>query len=1069
MKLTIPACFSTESALDRNRARQLLVPTQEVEVPSLDGDSVTLKLAGGFECLLARRKSLVPESEFGLVVPTKVPLAEGSDLSEIREAKWVGARAPRPPVDVLASLKGAFHFLTDDPAEEVKGLRQPQIGALHAILGYWTTDPKEPATVVMPTGTGKTETMLALFAQQRIDRVLVVVPSDALRNQVASKFETFGVLQEFGVVEPRALRPVVGQLRHGFSSSESAVQFATICNVVVATPNALAASSEDVRAALTAEFTHLFVDEAHHVAATTWRAIRDAFAGKRVVQFTATPFREDGRHLGGRLLYAFPLREAQRQNYFSEIQYQSVVEFDEGDRAIATAAIDRLRADLDAGYDHLLMARVRRIGRATDVLGLYQDLAGDLDPVVVHSSFSATDRREALAKMNARTSRVVICVDMLGEGFDLPSLKVAAIHDPHKSLGVTLQFVGRFARATGTSLGPATVVVGRPEMEYDDTLRKLYAEDADWNAIIRDLSETAVGEQQEISEFEEAFGSLPDDISMRNLLPKMSTVVYRTQATQWRPDAAAELFGEDQILTLPIPVNARDRVAWFVTELHAEVGWGDVRSLEEIVHDLYVLYWDESRQLLYINSSNTASFHEELAKTVCGANVSRVSGEAVYRVMAHVKRLVPTNVGVLDIRNRARRFSMYVGADVTEGFPVAEAQTKTKTNIFAYGFEEGRRVSIGGSLKGRVWSYRVARSLKHWVDWCDEVGTKLIDDTINIDAVMESFIRPQVVEERPPLVALAGEWPWDVFLSTSEETRVEKGGSDWPLVDADLVIASTATDGPIVFDVVTPDWKARYEATFGESNIVYQAKNGEAALVSRHTSQPLSAFLTKNGLMFHLEQDATIVHPGLLLQPDRELPPFDRETLEVLDWAGINLRKESQGPDRDHDSIQARVLGHLLGLADWDLVIDDDGTGEIADLVALVADEQELRVTLVHCKFSSEDAPGARVADLYELCGQAQKSVRWRRSIDHMFRQLIRREKNRARRTGRSGFMKGDAATLHELHDRARLLQPRFTIAIAQPGVSQASASTSQLELLGSTEVYLQETALATFSVYCSA
>src|SRR5919199_3892037 len=123
--------------------------------------------------------------------------------------------------------------------------------------------------------------------------------------------------------------------------------------------------------------------------------------------------------------------------------------------------------------------------------------------------------------------------------------------------------------------------------------------------------------------------------------------------------------------------------------------------------------------------------------------------------MAHLARLVPTNVGVLDVRNRARRFSMHVGADVTEGFPVAEAQTKTKTNIFAYGYEDGRRVSVGASLKGRVWSYRVADTLKEWVDWCDHVGGKLTDETITVDEVMRNFIRPHVVEERPALVALA--------------------------------------------------------------------------------------------------------------------------------------------------------------------------------------------------------------------------------------------------------------------------------------------------------------------------
>jgi len=1003
------------------------------------------------------------------LVPAKINLDETSDLRGIATVKWIGARTLHSPTDVLTSLSGAFHFVVENSDSQQKGLRQPQIGALHSILGYWTTDPKEPATVVMPTGTGKTETMLAVFAHERIDRLLVIVPSDALRNQIAAKFESFGVLQDAGVIEQRALRPVVGQVRHRINSPDAAIRFAQTCNVIVATPSALSASSLDVREVLTAQFSHLFVDEAHHVAATTWREIRDAFDGKPVIQFTATPFREDGRHLGGRLLYAFPLREAQRQEYFSEIQYRSIITFNDSDREISKTAVAQLRSDIDAGYDHLLMARVRRISRATELLGIYQEIAGDLNPVVIHSRFSAAEKRQSLARINSRESRIIICVDMLGEGFDLPSLKVAAIHDPHKSLGVTLQFVGRFARVTGTALGPATVIVGRPEMEYDDTLRTLYAEDADWNIIIRDLSEKAVGYQQAVSEFEEAFGTLSDSISIRSLLPKMSTVVYRTMATNWQPGALADLFGEGQLITLPIPVNERDRVAWFVTELHGAVRWGDVRSLQDVSHDLYVLFWDETRRLLYINSSDTESVHEELAKCICGDDVMRIRGENVFRVMAHVKRLVPTNVGVLDIRNRARRFSMYVGADVTEGFPVARALTKTKTNIFAYGFEEGKRISIGASLKGRIWSHRIAPSLKHWMDWCNEVGSKLVDDSINIDEVMGSFIRPKVIDRRPQLVALAAEWPWDIFLSTSEEIRIDKNGSNWPLVDADVVIASNTTRGPISFDIVTPDWTARYEAVFGQDSIIYQTKESEVIVVGRHTSVPLSAFLTAKGLVFLLEQDATIVHPGLLLQPDRELSPFDRTMLESLDWSGINLRKESQGPNCDPDSVQARVLAHLLTIADWDIVIDDDGSGEIADLVALLADGQELRIMLVHCKFSKKSRPGARIEDLYEVCGQAQKSGRWQRSPDHMFRHLIRREKNRIRRNACSGFMKGDASTLHDLHSRARLLRSAFTIVIAQPGLSKADVSISQLELLASTEVYLRETANAPLGVYCNA
>lgn len=85
----------------------------------------------------------------------------------------------------------------------------------------------------MPSGTGKTETMLALLVAARPKRVLVVVPSDALRTQVANKFESLGVLQELGIVSNSALRPVVGQIQHGFTDAAVAKSFAQACNIMV--------------------------------------------------------------------------------------------------------------------------------------------------------------------------------------------------------------------------------------------------------------------------------------------------------------------------------------------------------------------------------------------------------------------------------------------------------------------------------------------------------------------------------------------------------------------------------------------------------------------------------------------------------------------------------------------------------------------------------------------------------------------------------------------------------------------------------------------------------------------
>lgn len=66
----------------------------------------------------------------------------------------------------------------DDPGRA--GLWVPQVGALRALAAHWSLS-KEPAVVViMPTGTGKTEVMLAASIASYGERVLVIVPTDAL-------------------------------------------------------------------------------------------------------------------------------------------------------------------------------------------------------------------------------------------------------------------------------------------------------------------------------------------------------------------------------------------------------------------------------------------------------------------------------------------------------------------------------------------------------------------------------------------------------------------------------------------------------------------------------------------------------------------------------------------------------------------------------------------------------------------------------------------------------------------------------------------------------------------------
>lgn len=117
------------------------------------------------------------------------------------------------PEQVLALWRNKFRFRVESEDGHEPGLRMPQIGALHAIAAHFAVGERfEPATVVLPTGTGKTETMLATLVYRQLKRTLVLVPSDALRTQISEKFLSLGVLPAAGVVPGQLPGPHVAEL-----------------------------------------------------------------------------------------------------------------------------------------------------------------------------------------------------------------------------------------------------------------------------------------------------------------------------------------------------------------------------------------------------------------------------------------------------------------------------------------------------------------------------------------------------------------------------------------------------------------------------------------------------------------------------------------------------------------------------------------------------------------------------------------------------------------------------------------------------------------------------------------
>jgi len=1033
----------------------------------------------GEKVLAVTQKTSVDPYGFLLLAPEVTELPE-SKIKSGKGYKWI---TPKPRLigdntdlsticsAIRQSWKGNFCFLEEvkTDKEDLPGMRSPQIGALYASLAHWKVT-KEIGTVVMPTGTGKTETMLALLVQERPESLLVVVPTSALRDQIAEKFLTFGVLQQFGVIGEKADLPVVGRVEHQFYTPDDARLFLRSCNIAVATMAVIGGCNYEIQQALAEECSHLFIDEAHHAPAQTWNAFRELVCeeGKPVLQFTATPFRRDGKHVGGKTIFTYPLRKAQEEKYFTPITFISIWEYDRdlADAAIATRAIKALQDDLAKNYDHLLMARTNSIERAKQVHKIYVTLASHLNPLIVHSRLSASERLTVLESLRTRRSRLIVCVDMLGEGFDLPHLKVAALHDIHKSLAVTIQFIGRFTRISPDGIGEATIVANAADAEVEEALEDLYAKDSDWNLILRRLSEGATSRQQKRSEFIEGFQGPSEVIPLQNIYPKMSTVVYKTFCREWSPNSVRHLLRNVSLLVEPT-VHPTEHIMLFITCEQTPVTWGETKSVNDLIHCLYLAHWDEKQKLLFINSTDNKSVHLPLAKSLAGDDVELIRGEKVYRCLYEVKRLILSNLGLIHLISRSTQFTLHVGSDIKEGLSRSSVSNRRKSNLFGKGYESGKAVTIGASHKGRIWSHQIAEDISEWVDWCHQIGAKLTNDSISTDKILEHAIIPEEIKHRPKLVPLKIDWP-SYFLQRSDEAvQVEINGHSVPFYEASLDIVTFSDKDPIRFSITIESQKAEYEIVFKKNTVEYQPIGSSIAYLSAsgHRTTVTVWFQEENPIITF--EDTSQLEYNELFQPKSNREPYNASKIEEWDWSGVILSQESQykhdpnntGLELRELSIQKHVINSLIngyGL-DYDVVFDDDSAGEIADIVALKFAGDYLFVHLFHCKYAKSQTPGVRVGDFYEVCGQAQKSVYWRTEVKKLFERLKLREAKRLKKYGISRFSKGNLQKLDELRRRSRFLEPKFHIYIVQPGLKVKDVDTEVLDLLGATELYLRE------------
>ena len=1042
---------------------------------------------GGPSVLVVTPKTRqIPDTFTHVVRATIDPAVDEQDLSE---GNWFrhplhseGARSREQVIEeIQMSWRGSFSYVQEDLAKGISGLRGPQIGALHAIHAHWAVS-REVATIVLPTGVGKTETMLSILITAQCERLMVVVPTDALRTQIANKFLSLGILkqEDLKVLQPYTERPIVCNLEHIPSSVEEVDELMQKAQVVVATSAIAGQCSKVVRERLAYRAPYLFIDEAHHAEAPTWRMFKAAFSSCRVVQFTATPFREDDRPLDGVFVFRYSLRQAQTDGYFKSIHFAPITDFDQAsaDQKIADKAVEILRRDFEKG--HILMARVETKSRAKDVFAIYSRFP-EFNPVELHTGISCKQQSNGRKQILSGKSRIVVCVDMLGEGFDLPALKIAAFHDIRKSLAVTLQLAGRFTR-TRPDLGNATFIANDADVDVRDELRKLYTRDPDWNVLLPDMAEQVTGEQAALQKLVQGFPNFPAEIALNVVRPATSAVVYRTTCKEWYPEEFRKGIPQaDACEQLHHSVNAEMNMLIVVAVRRVGLKWTDADNLFGWEWELYVVHWSPEQNLLYVNGSTNAGEYTALAKAVTRDRAVLIKGDDVFKAFHGIKRLQFHNIGTSEHLGRNLSYMGRMGSHVEPTMTEIQKGKARKSVLDGKGYEDGGHRTMGASRKGRLWSHQ-REDLVQFATWCKKVGTKLIDPTINPGEVLKGTLTTQILDQRPEKMPINVDWPEVIYTEPERNWCFTWGSKEYSVDEVSITLAQPSITTPIRFEVISESESVEFELEFlpndDQNGFRFLLRNDSPAYIKhgpKALPHSLAAFFLQNPPKIWFA-DGSSLEGNEYVELKANQAPYDPAKLAIWDWTGIDLKKESQGLTKIANSVQGHAIQKLMQ-SNYDVIFDDDGSGEIADIVCIRITGEKgapsgVDVELYHCKYAHGDRPGARIDDLYEVCGQAQKSIWWASSAEKktdIFTHLMRRESKRIAKGQASRLERGTPALLKKIREISRLYPVTLSISVVQPGLSQKTISINQLQLLAVTENHLSEMYQLSFRAIASA
>ncbi len=531
-----------------------------------------------------------------------------------------------------------------------------------------------------------------------------------------------------------------------------------------------------------------------------------------------------------------------------------------------------------------------------------------------------------------------------------------------------------------------------------------------------------------------------------------------------------------------------DVAIYVVSELKKPKWYVGDDEITDVQNELFIIYFDRDNSILFISATlKDNELYEHLASQYLKEGIihDMIPLPILKRVMAGWVEPKMYNVGMKSRKTKgnSESYKNILGSLAQKGVLPSDKYNYTRGHSFGGGYDPlvQKEVLIGISTSSKVWALE-DNKIKYLVEWFKYVARKIGDPHMdNLASPLSELDSGKVAIEFPTLIHFFADWDAQLY---HKSTRIVFIDADEEVAESALVCSCTVeiTDynkdelsllvrkgeiGAKIKYVIAPRVSFRY-ADDTEYRIAIRIGD------SFGNPEHFLSILNENPINIYFESLAKLVGKVFFEYSGTLNTITDAQIVSHAWPATVNLNKEYYTPD-DIISNQANMETRLsihdyvieLAKQEFDVVFYDHGSLEIADVIGF----SNQKIQFYHCKKQDGNTPRVSVDDIYEVAGQAVKSVNWAHR-----KLLIKQLYERADQNDSSSkIKKGTLADIKAILDTFDNPIIPVIITIVQPGLKTVNLSTQQQAafervktLLSGSDTFLQDVSQCKLQVLCS-